>query len=139
MGRRASEQENRRAALPAGAGARSLHFPGSGERRGRGAGVGKRASAERTSVRCRGRRAPDDARGGPVTPAGNAELPSRLHPAAAARSCLPRHARPGGGRDRRSSPSDPAGRRRRRCLLLGAIKANEPRASAQRSQLNRFG
>lgn len=134
-----------RAALPAGAGARSSHFPGPGERRGRGAGLGGRASAERTSERCRGRRAPDNARGGPVTPARNAERPGRPHPAAAtaaARSCRPRHARPGGGRDRPSRPSDLAGRLRRRLLLLlllGAIKANEPRASAQRSQLNRFG
>ena len=81
-----------------------------------------------------------------MTPAGNAERPGFPHPAAAAaaaaRFCRPRHARPGGGRDRPSRPSDPAGRlrhRRLRLLLLGAIKANEPRASAQRSQLNRFG
>lgn len=69
------ERDSRRAALPAGAGARSSHLPGLGEPRGRGAGLGRRASAERTSERCRGRRAPDNARGGPVTPAGNAERP----------------------------------------------------------------
>ncbi|KAJ8782265.1 hypothetical protein J1605_010244 [Eschrichtius robustus] len=139
---RASEPASERVALPAGAGARSSHFPRPGERRDRGAGLGGHASAERTSERCRGRRAPDNARGGPVTPAGNAERPGFPHPAAAAaRFCRPRHARPGGGRDRSSRPSDPAGRLRHRRLrlLLGAIKANEPRASAQRSQLNRFG
>lgn len=132
------ERESRRAALPAGTGALRSHFPGLGEPRGRAAGLGRRVSAERTSERCRGRRAPDNARGGPVTPAGNADRPGCPHPAAAARSCRQRHARPGGGQDRPSRPSDPAGRLRR-CLLLGAIKANEPRASAQRSQLNRFG
>lgn len=47
-------------------------------------------------------RAPDNARRGPVTPAGNAERLGLRHPAAAAaveRLTHPRPARPGGGRD----------------------------------------
>ncbi|XP_036847145.1 uncharacterized protein [Manis javanica] len=41
---------------------------------------GGRASAQRTSERLRGRRAPDDAHGGPVTPASNAGRPFQPPP-----------------------------------------------------------
>lgn len=134
MGRRASERRCRRAV---GRGARTFPAGWAAAAAPGSAGAPRRSW---TSERCLGRRAPDNARGGPVTPAGNAERPGCRHPAAAARSCRPCHARPGGGRDRPSRPSDRAGRLRRRGrLLFGAIKANEPRASAERSQLNRLG
>lgn len=139
MGRRASQRANgRRCRRALGRGART--FPVQVSCAAAAPGSGGRASAgERRSV------AAGDARR--TMPAAGQWRPREC---GAVRQPAPRRRRrrafllPASRETQRgpgpsSRPSDPAGRLHRRCLLLGAIKANEPRASAQRSQLNRFG